>query len=247
MHRQEAALPSRAILTAANARTALADLITYTQSPDAIEAYGFITGQIALAWKNNPAGMVTVFQEFPSWNVVPRLPDGEYLQASQMQIDVSNNSTVILSATDRDSLLSVVGTGTATLTGGNGIDLLFGGGGPTTLDAGAGNDYLFAGAGTTTFIDDKGNDYMKAGPGTDTFTFADIHPGHDTIVNFKVGTDILKIATNLDGIQVANAAQLISTASVVGGSTVFHFGPNHDVTIQEIATPSTLANSIVVF
>ncbi len=121
-------------------------MITYTQSPNAIEAYGFITGQIALAWGDNTAGMVAAYQEYPSWNVMPRLPDGEYLQASQMQIDVSNNPVVTLSAANRDSLLSVVGTGTATLTGGTGgTDLLFGGAGPTTLIAGTGNDYLFAG------------------------------------------------------------------------------------------------------
>ena len=155
---------------AVNARTALADLITYTQSTNAIEAYGFITGQIALAWGHNPAGMVAAYQGFPSWDVVPRLPDGEYLQANQMQIDVSNNPSVTLNANGRDSLLSVVGTGTATLTGGTGgTDLLFGGAGPTTLIAGTGNDYLFAGNGATTFIDNNGNDYMKGGPGTDTF------------------------------------------------------------------------------
>ena len=94
----------------------------------------------------------------------------------------------------------MVGTGTATLIGGSGgTDLLFGGSGPTTLIAGTGNDYLFAGTGTTTFIDNTGNDYMKGGPAADTFTFADVHPGHDTIVNFKVGTDVLKIASNLNG------------------------------------------------
>ncbi len=233
---------------AVNARTALADLITYTQSTNAIEAYGFITGQIALAWGHNPAGMAAAYQGFPSWDVMPRLPDGEYLQASQMQIDVSNNHSVTLSATNRDSLLSVVGTGTATLTGGTGgTDLLFGGAGPTTLIAGTGNDYLFAGNGATTFIDNNGNDYMKGGTGTDTFTFADVHPGHDTIVNFKPGTDLLRIASNLDGIHIASAAQLVSAASVVGGSTVLHFGPNHDVTVQGINAPSMLTGSIVVF
>jgi hypothetical protein len=240
--------PTSAQGYAVNARTALADLITYTQSPNAIEAYGFVTGQIALAWARDPAGMVETYREFPSWNVVPRLPDGEYLQATQMQIDVSNNGIVTLSAGNQDSLLAVVGTGAATLTGGTGsTDLLYGGAGPTTLIAGTGNDYLFAGAGTTTFVDNRGNDYMKGGPAADTFTFADIHPGHDTIANFTVGTDKLKIASDLDGISVANAAQLISTASVLGGSTVLHFGPNHDVTIQGIAAPAALTNSIVVF
>ncbi len=88
---------------------------------------------------------------------------------------------------------------------------------------------------------------MKGAAATDTFTFADIHPGHDTIVNFKVGTDVLKIASNLDGIHIANVAQLVSAAIVVAGSTVLHFGPNHDVTVQGVGTPSNLTGSIVVF
>ena len=184
-----------------------------------------------------------------SWStasVAPRLPDGEYLQADQIQVDVSNNSTVTLTATGGDSLLSVVGQGTATLTGGSGTDLLFGAGGPTILIGGAGDDYLFAGTGPTTFIDDAGDDYMKAGSGADTFTFADIDPGHDTIVGFKADLDVLKIAANLNGNGITNAADLVSGASVIDGSTVLHLGPNHDVTLKGIDTPSSLTGSIVI-
>ena len=182
------------------AKAALADLITYTQSPQAIEAYGYVVGQIAAAWAGNSAGMAAAYEVNPMWDVMPRLPDGKYLAASQMQIDTSNSSTVTLTASGGDALLAVVGGGTATLTGGSGgTDLLFGGSGPTTLIAGTGNDYLFAGAGATTFIDNKGNDYMKGGPAADTFTFADVNSGHDTIVSFKAGTDVLKIASNLNG------------------------------------------------
>ena len=229
-------------------KAALADLITYTQSPRAIEAYGYVVSQIALAWGGDTAGMAAMYRDGPWWNVAPRLPDGEYLQANQVQVDVSNNPSVTLSATNRDALLSVVGIGTAILIGGSGsTDLLFGSAGPTTLIAGTGNDFLFAGTGATTFIDNNGNDYMKGGPGTDTFTFADIHPGHDTIVNFKAGTDVLKIASRVDGISITSATQLVAAASVVGGSTVLHLGPNHDVTIQGIDTPSALLSSITVF
>jgi Ca2+-binding RTX toxin-like protein len=125
--------------------------------------------------------------------------------------------------------------------------LLFGGRGPTTLVGGTGNDYLFAGAGATTFIDNKGDNYMKGGPGDDTFTFADVNPGHDIIANFNVGTDILKVTANLNGNGITSAAELISGASVVGGSTVLHLDPNHDVTIRGVETPSTLLNSILMF
>ena len=230
------------------AKAALADLITYTQSPQAIEAYGYVVGQIAAAWAGNSAGMAAAYEVNPMWDVMPRLPDGKNLAASQMQIDTSNSSTVTLTASGGDALLAVVGGGTATLTGGSGgTDLLFGGSGPTTLIAGTGNDYLFAGAGATTFIDNKGNDYMKGGPAADTFTFADVNSGHDTIVSFKAGTDVLKIASNLNGNGIVSAADVISNASVVDGSTVLHLGPDHDVTIRGIGTPSTLTGSIIMF
>jgi hypothetical protein len=229
------------------AKAALADLITYTQSPQAMEAYGYVAGQIAAAWAGNSTGMAAAYQAYPMWNVMPRLPDGKYLQASQMQIDTSNNSTVTLTAADGDSLLSVVGSGAATLTGGNGTDLLFGSSGPTTLIGGKGNDYLFPGSGPTVFVDNGGDDYMKGGPGNDTFTFADVNPGHDTIVGFTVGKDTLKLASNLNGNGIRSAADLLSKASVAGGSTVLHLDPNHDVTIRGIETPSTLLGSIVVF
>ena len=95
-------IPTRAILRAAGfrgvAKTALADLITYTQSPGAIEAFGFSPGKLP-----RPGGTTSRRWCRPirgsMWDVMPRLPDGEYLQATQMQIDVSNSRTVILTAT----------------------------------------------------------------------------------------------------------------------------------------------------
>ena len=44
------------------AKAALADLITYTQSPQAIEAYGYVISQIAAAWAGNSAGMEAAYQ-----------------------------------------------------------------------------------------------------------------------------------------------------------------------------------------
>jgi hypothetical protein len=227
------------------AKSALANLITYTQSPRAIEAYGYLTGQMAVAWAGNTAKMEAAYQANPLWNVMPRLPDGKYLSAKQVQVDISNAGTVTLTATGGNSLLAVVGSGTATLIGGDGIDLLFGGSGPTTLIAGAGNDYLFAGKGATTFIDGAGDDYMKGGPGADKFIFEEVNPGHDTIANFKPGTDVLQIASNLGGNGITTAEELIASASVVEGSTVLYLTPDHTVTIRGIDTPSSLLNSII--
>jgi hypothetical protein len=57
----------------------------------------------------------------------------------------------------------------------------------------------------------------------------------------------VKIASNLNGNGITSAAELVSGASVVEGSTVLHLDLDHDVTIRGIDTPSALVNSIIVF
>jgi hypothetical protein len=147
------------------ARAALADEITYTQSPQAIQAYGLVVSQIAFAFSVDSTGFwgdgsgpteAGAYQNYPQFSVMPRLPDGTYLNASQMQVDTSHAATVNLTgAAGQDALLAVVGGGTATLTsnsaaGGNA--LLYGGSGKTTLVAGAGNDYMFGGGSGSSYM-----------------------------------------------------------------------------------------------
>lgn len=229
------------------ARAALADEITYTQSPQAIQAYGFVVSQVAYAFALAGEDERAAYEAAPEFSIMPRLPDGAWLPNSQMQIDVSGASTVTLTATGGDTLLAVVGPGIATLTGGTGtIDLLYGGSGPTTLNAGIGNDYLFGGSGSTTFVDNTGNNYMHGGTGTNTYQFHDNGSGHDTIANFNINSDRLQIAPNLNGDGVLTAAQLISSATVSNGNTVFHLSSNDDVTLLGINQPSTVLNTILI-
>src|SRR5205807_2379108 len=134
----------------------------YTQSPQAIQAYGYVASQITAAF-GNIANEKAGYQTAPEWGIMPRLPDGVWLPNSQMQIDTSGASTVTLTAIGGDSLLAVVGNGSATLNGGNGTsDLMYGGTGSTSFNPGPGNDYLFAAynaTGTQTFNDNTGNNY----------------------------------------------------------------------------------------
>jgi hypothetical protein len=241
------------------AKAALADEITYTGSPQAIQAYGFVVSQIAYAFSLNGsdfssgsgATLADAYQNYPQWSIMPRLPDGTWLPNSQMQIDTSGASTVTLTATGGDSLLAVVGNGTATLTGGTGSsDLMFGGRGATTFNPGPGNDYLFAAynaTGTQTFNDNTGNNYMYgSSSGTNVYAFADNNSGHDTIANFNVSTDRLRIAPNLNGSGVSSAAQLVAGATINNGNTVLHLSPTNDITLLGISQPSSLVNSILV-
>jgi Ca2+-binding RTX toxin-like protein len=228
------------------ARAALADEITYTQSPQAIQAYGYVVSQIASYFPSLQAEQ-QAYQQSPMWDVMPRLPDGVYLTNNQMQIDTSGAGTVTLTATGGDSLLAVVGSGTATLTGGTGTtDLLYGGSGPTTLRAGTGNDYLFGGSGPTTFVDNTGNNYMHGGTGANVYQFSENNSGHDAIANFNPNTDQLKIAPNLDGNGITTTAQLIAGATVSNGNTTFHLSPSDDITLLGITQPANSLYAIIV-
>jgi hypothetical protein len=260
------------------AKAALADEITYTGSPQAIQAYGFVVSQIAYAFslggstfsvQGGPTESAA-YQYYPEWSIVPRLPDGVYLQNSQMQIDTSNAAAVNLTATGGDALLAVVGSGTATLTSDSaagGSALLYGGSGPTTLIAAGGNDYLFGGGSgssyvydssgasqfgpqqSTTFVDGTGNDYMYGGTGANIYEFKQSNTAgarSTTIANFNINSDELRIAANIDGNGITSASQLLSSATVSNSSTVLHLSPNDDITLLGINQPSSLLNHIIV-
>ncbi|MEH2437064.1 MAG: calcium-binding protein [Nostoc sp.] len=72
------------------------------------------------------------------------------------------------------------------LTGTSGNDQIYGYAGNDTLIGGAGNDYLEGGS---------GNDNLTGGSGRDTFVLDCSSGGIDTITDFSVNDDILKITT----------------------------------------------------
>jgi len=180
------------------------------------------------------------------FQIAPRLPDGNYLDQSNIQIDTTSNNLTLNTTPGADSLIHA-GGGNDTLEGGVGTtDLLFGGTGNDTFKAGTGNEYMFGGTSTNTFIDGTGNNYMQGNGTANTYVFMENHSGHDTIANFNVATDSLHIAANVDGNGLTTAAGLIATATVSNGNTVLHMSPQDDITLLNIATPSTLAHSILV-
>lgn len=90
----------------------------------------------------------------------------------------------------RDELLG--GSGGDVLNGGTGNDLMLGQAKRDHLDGGAGHDTMLGGAGADVLVGRKGNDTLTGGSKRDEFHFRR-GDGTDTITDFVVGTDLIKI------------------------------------------------------
>ncbi|OWK30499.1 hemolysin, chromosomal [Sphingomonas mucosissima] len=84
--------------------------------------------------------------------------------------------------------------GRDTLWGGIGNDLLDGGNGSDRMAGGIGNDTLLGGAGDDYLAGGLGRDTLTGGEGIDRFAFG-IFSGSDTITDYEVGTDIIRLET----------------------------------------------------
>ena len=78
------------------------------------------------------------------------------------------------------------------LDGGIGNDILNGYGGNDTLYGGTGDDRLFGGNGDDELHGGSGNDTLYGGTGGDVFWY---DGGNDTIYDYEVGTDIIRLST----------------------------------------------------
>lgn len=94
------------------------------------------------------------------------------------------------------------GKGADTLIGRGGADTLIGGAGKDTLSGGGGNDVLQGGGGDDVLKGAKGKDVLSGNGGRDKFVFTKKH-GADTIIDFTIGKDKIKIvgADDLSDIQ----------------------------------------------
>lgn len=108
--------------------------------------------------------------------------------------------------------------------GGEGWDWIEGGDGDDGLDAGAGNDWVFGGNGNDMLLGDDGDDTLAGEVGSDTYAGGsgsdlfrlDVLGGVDTVLDFQVGIDRLRVdgTTQSAAVIVANAVQ------TDGGSTI---------------------------
>ena len=90
----------------------------------------------------------------------------------------------------RDTLFG--GSGADVMRGGTGNDVLLGQSANDEIDGGAGADTLNGGTGRDVLIGRKGNDTLTGGGKRDEFHFRK-GDGTDTITDFKVGVDLIKI------------------------------------------------------
>jgi hypothetical protein len=206
----------------AYALQSLAGIITVTQSTAAIQAYGWLLASGAPGTADRSAD--------PSYDIVPRLSDGQLLTGNHVMI--SNDTTATTLTASNDDTLIYAGSGNDTLVGGSGINILFAGSGNDSLTGGANNDYLFAGSGADTLYGGAGSNYLQAGSGADIFRLALQDAASDIIAGFKPGVDHLQL---LGGAGTpAFEASLIAGATSNAGSAVLHLSAGHSVELQGI-------------
>jgi RTX calcium-binding nonapeptide repeat (4 copies) len=209
------------------ARATLAGDITVTGSPEAIQAYGWITAY-------GLAG--TSYQRAdPQSDIAARLPDGQYLTSNNIIVS-DDKIAANLHGTNADQMIYETGSGNVTITGGTGINILFAGSGTDKLVGGPNNDYLFGGSGSDIMSAGAGTNYMQPGTGAATVLLAAMDSAHDLIADFKVGIDHLAV-TDLAG-KAATAAEInamIAGTTNASGSAVLHLSGVHDVTLQGIS------------
>lgn len=219
------------------ARGALASIITATQSPYAIEAYGYVLRQ------THRTGLVAAYGSVPKWAIMPRLNNDQYLMIADMQIEDSDRD-VTLSAGERNALLSA-GSGNDTLHGGSGVTLIFGGSGRNTIVAGAGDAYVYAGSGASIIVNGQGNNYLKAGRGPDVFRFIASESGHDVIAGFKVGIDRLEIGANLNGNGLASADAVVGAMTTdAHGNAMIRLSQHDDIVLLGVARDRISAGDV---
>lgn len=223
---------------AANAKAAVAAIFSAIQSPDAMEAFGFLTKSIVQA-KGAPS-----FYYDPTWNVAPKLSDGSYLTFDNIRI-TSSSGKQTLTGSDKNELIHG-SLGDDTVTGGKGIDILFGAEGDDILKGGAGDDFLYGGTGNDRLSGGPGDDYLKGNSGDDTFVFDSEAGGRNRIGDFNEhGADILEIAADLNGNGLRTAAQVIGTATHdADGNAVLHLGSGIEIILLGLSASELKADMI---
>src|SRR6185437_6085810 len=217
------------------AQAALAGDITVSESPEAIEAYGWV------AYNLSQTGFS--ISNYPQFDIVPRLSDGNYLTPANMHFSYdAAGSTNTLQFGNSDQLI-YAGAGNDTLIGGSGINMLFAGSGNDTLEGGAGNDYVFGGGAKDILAGGAGTNFLVAGTGPDTFVFSANDVANDTVEGFKIGTDQLLIQS-IAGSNLSAASIIASATTDASNDLVLHLSAQHTIVMAGI-TPTQLTASMI--
>ena len=215
----------------------MASIFSATQSPDAMEAFGFLAKSIVQAQR---------------CRVLLRRSDLEHraqaVRRHHLTFDdiriTSSSGNQTLTGSDKNELIHG-SSGNDTISGGKGIDILFGGEGDDTLNGGPGDDFLYGGNGNDRISGGAGNDYLKGNAGSDTFVFGTDAGGRDTIGDFRPGTDLLEIKADLNGNGLKSASQILGTATAdAEHNAVLHLGGGIEIVLVGIHTTDLKADMI---
>ncbi|MDB9391165.1 calcium-binding protein [Microcystis aeruginosa] len=118
-------------------------------------------------------------------------------------LDGGDGNDSLTGGDDDDTLIGGLGSdslsgdaGNDSLDGGDWNDTLLGGGGNDTLLGGDGNDILDGGGANDRLIGGLGNDTLTGGLGTDIFVYNTSNEGLDTIIDFNVSQDFIRVSSS---------------------------------------------------
>ncbi|WP_081402834.1 CARDB domain-containing protein [Scytonema hofmannii] len=153
-------------------------------------------------------------------------------QSVQTSITINDDTDDVLPMTrigipGRDILIGRNGNdilngrkGNDLLIGGALNDTLIGGTGRDTLDGGTGDDTLLGGSGNDTLIGGFGNDVLTGGAGADIFVLNNPNTGVDSITDFSVVDDTLRVSAAGFGGALAVGEAITSSQFLIGSGAV---------------------------
>jgi Ca2+-binding RTX toxin-like protein len=130
--------------------------------------------------------------------------------------------------------VAAAGTGHTTIVGGTGSNILIGGNSSTS------NTLIFGGTGNETIFGGAGHETMYGGGGSNLFAFtsgSSLGGGNNVIGDFNTATD------HLGFLGYGTASQILSNATVVGGSTIISLSDGTKITLVGI-TKLTAGNIV---
>jgi VCBS repeat-containing protein len=161
------------------------------------------------------SGLIS-FTSFDDKSFNYTVSDGSLSDTARVSIESQHNSTNTLTGTDQSEIFIPVGSGSFTIDGKGGNDILIASSGGSTLNGGQGADTLIGGAGNDTFVFNFTTDSQ---PGAGHF---------DTIQDFTAGADHIDLAA----INVSGTPTQIGLGAPVGAHSVaWAYDQAHDQTI----------------
>ena len=227
-------------------------------------------GDVVTSTTINPDDSSDVLLNLSSLDVSGFTPDTTDLYASIIDLSGgtatiwnSTSTSLVFGITLESSFLNITGTSgadslagngeTNTINGGGGNDLLQGGGIRDTLNGDTGNDTLYGHTGDDRLEGKYGDDTLTGGDDDDTFVIAvglydtsDNTPlnGHDTILDFVVGTDKVLILWGGTGDTPTDLEGAGLSLTERGGNARLTDSANNDLLTFSGVTQSALQTQI---